>query len=546
MGLPDFKKFRKGNSESAALNDGFNDGFDDGLDDGFNDDFGGGFDDDLGGMSDGFDDRDRLNSGFPQEMPQNGDDVPLPAEYSMPAHDNAPEKQRSDREKADLKAGFGALFKAISDRFTGNGKPARSTAVDGSDASFANEYDSAVDEGFAPLSEEMPQTQDNTFGQFRNDEPEDNPPTDSAEREYEQQNDFGSDGYRYSGYPDDAGYRDNSDHIYSGNRDNYDFSQNEYDSISENDSYPEDNSERYGFDDFDAINPENAQSDADVPHSEGSTDGLFAALGAAFAKFRRRLPSFRPKVYVLPEPEYEPEQDGIGTPTLASDIRKILEEQNKSGETEQEYDRMRSYIRSVSTDTRIRPGDIKAPENLGEVRAAESELYDLIDAISNTNEQQRRRIGVYEKPPEEDPYNYRGINDDRQFYTDMDAFSFDMNSRYGFESEHKVDPGRKAAEMEYDRVYNQAISGQYNALDRSGDLSDGFDDDLGDLSDGFDDDLGGMSDGFDGDLGDLNDGFGSGRRYDNSNDNASYREGFADDRARRSSPKKTFARRKRD
>lgn len=546
MGLPDFKKFRKGNSESAALNDGFNDGFDDGLDDGFSDDFGGGFDDDLGGMSDGFDDRERLNSGFPEEMPQTGDDVPLPAEYSVPPHDNAPEKQRSDREKADLKAGFGALFKAISDRFTGNGKPARSTAVDGSDASFANEYDSAVDEGFAPLPEEMPQTQDNTFGQFRNDEPEDNPPTDSAEREYEQQNDFGSDGYRYSGYPDDAGYPDNSDHIYSGNRDNYDFSQNEYDSISENDFSFKDNGERDGFDDFDAINPESAQPNADEPHSEGSTDGLFAALGAAFAKFRRRLPSFRPKVYVLPEPEYEPEQDGIGTPTLASDIRKILEEQNKSGETEQEYDRMRSYIRSVSTDTRIRPGDIKAPENLSEVRAAESELYDLIDAISNTNEQQRRRIGVYEKPPEEDPYNYRGINDDRQFYTDMDAFSFDMNSRYGFESEHKVDPGRKAAEMEYDRVYNQAISGQYNAPDRSGDLSDGFDDDLGDLSDGFDDDLGGMSDGFDGDLGDLNDGFGSGRRYDNSNDNASYREGFADDRARRSSPKKTFARRKRD
>ena len=128
----------------------------------------------------------------------------------------------------------------------------------------------------------------------------------------------------------------------------------------------------------------------------------------------------------------------------------------------------------------------------------------------------------------------------------MDAFSFDINSRYGFESEHKVDPGRKAAEMEYDRVYNQAISGQYNAPDRSGDLSDGFDDDLGDLSDGFDDDLGGMSDGFDGDLGDLNDGFGSGRRYENPDDNASYREGFVNDRARRSSPKKTFARRKRD
>ena len=66
------------------------------------------------------------------------------------------------------------------------------------------------------------------------------------------------------------------------------------------------------------------------------------------------------------------------------------------------------------------------------------------------------------------------------------------------------------------------------------------------MSDGFDDDLGGMSDGFDGDLGDLNDGFGSGRRYDNSNDNASYREGFADDRARRKKKKKTFARRKRD
>ena len=171
-----------------------------------------------------------------------------------------------------------------------------------------------------------------------------------------------------------------------------------------------------------------------------------AALRLSFQKFRRRLPSFKPKVYTIPEPQYEPQQDGIQPPTLAHDIEKIIHKQNELGDVVREYEEMRSYINSVRTDTRLSRRDIPPPPNYHEVQAAQDELFDLINQISFQNEQQRSRIGVYELPKEEDPYNYRGINDDRQNYMDIEGATFSMQPYLSFESEQRVDMERQYAQ----------------------------------------------------------------------------------------------------
>ena len=454
--MPDFDRFR--NAEGGAdLGNRFDDGFDDGFDDDFSDDFGGGSADDPD---------DGRNKGFDEPTGEEFHDGTVFFDDSVRVSDQSGGEAESDwrsgsragREKADLKDAFAALFRSIADRFTGKGKHVRATGLDGSDASFASEFDSAVDEGFAA------------------------PPSDPV---------YPSDAYGEpfpeAGGTPDAPFRDEvaeayrlppqeerQQPCYDGEYAQTPFSaapQESYDLLPDDgDFMPEQGREAWdNAPDEGEIESPDGVEEALPP--DGSAGGVFAALADALRKFCRRLPSFRPKVYVPPEPDYHPEDDGIGTPSLASDITRLLEEQNKPGETEQEYDRMRQYISTVSTDTRIRPGDIRQPDNIEEVRAAEDELYSLIASISDTNEQQRRKIGVYEKPPEEDPYNYRGINDDRQYFTDMEAYSFNMNSRYGFESEEKVDPRRQQIETEYSRVYNRAVSQQ----PYDGGFDDGFD-----------------------------------------------------------------------
>ena len=584
--MPGFDKFRPSEG-GAILDNGMSDGFGDGFSDGFDDDFGNGPD---GGFGNAFGDGpdggfrnafgDEPDGGFGNAFCDGPDDIsPQPVESGEGTESAPRSDRRSDREKVDLKEAFAALFKAISDRFTGNGKPARSTAVDGSDASFASEYDRVVDDGFAvpqeerdpvwqeeqnPVAQEeqypVPEHADSMLTMEEN--PPKQQPFDGVQEEYPRSEADRQD--RYYDSRDDLRIRDDGtpEHV-------HDFGMSGYD--SDMDGQWENTYADQSTNDQEKTPPEKAE----LP-PEGSAKGVLAAISSALKNFRRRLPSFRPKVYVVPEPEYHPEQDGIGTPTLASDIRRILEEQTKPGETEQEYDKMRQYISSVSTDARLRPGDVRPPENIGEVRAAQEELYDLINQISNTNEQQRSRIGVYEQPPEEDPYNYRGINDNRQFYNDMDVYSFDMNTRYGFESEKKVDPGRERAEREYSRVYNSAVSQQ---PEDSGGFSDGFDDDFDDgfdsssgnvssdssygfgegFDDGFDDDFsgdsgstGGFDDGFDDDFGTSGDSpsVPQGKKtrvrvkgYENPDSNASYREGFSSYRAKRSAERNAFHRR---
>ena len=519
MCLPDFDKYRRTDVGDNDLDGGLSDGFDDGFDDDFD-----------GGFSNGFDDG--FNNGRQDDMPDYHDGGEIPDEHLNGAAGESPEKQLNQRDTTDLKAGFRALFKAVTDRFTGKGGHTRQSSVDGSDALFAHEFDSAVDEGFAVPPDEtekpvMPEAQlqpdySDSVGNYTDWAREDaGQPSDEAyrpERHYAGYNyDYmgerrtelnnSDDGSNIFDFQDDRGYGDFSDNRAFADDNMFDKG-DIYEVYRENGDISGD-----GL----SAGEEQDKNNEELP-PEGSIQGLFAAIADGFAKFRWRLPSFRPKVYVIPEPEYHPEQDGIGTPTLASDIRKMIEEQNRPGETEIEYDRMRKYISTVSTDTRIRPGDIKAPRNIDEIRAAESELYDLIDAISNTNEQQRSRIGVYEKPPEEDPYNFRGINNARQFYTDMDRYSFDMNSRYGFESEEKVDPGRKAAEAEYNRMYNQTMAQDPDGYSETADsFGDGFDDDF---NDDFDDDFGngfndGFSDDFDDDSG-ITDGDGLSDDFDDT------------------------------
>ena len=171
-----FGKFRKRDG-GAELNDGLSNGFNDGFEDGFDDDFGNsqndGFNDGLGNvMSDGFDDdlgnstsdgfNDGFNDGLSDGQDNERDDIPVfsdgmetPPPYAADSDDVLSPRKSTDRDKVDLKAAFATLFKTISDRFTGKGKPSRATVVDSSDASFASEFDSAVDEGFATPPEEM-------------------------------------------------------------------------------------------------------------------------------------------------------------------------------------------------------------------------------------------------------------------------------------------------------------------------------------------------------------------------------------------------------
>ena len=389
-----------------------------------------GFDDDFDEINDDFDD------GFSDSPADEPSDAEQAGTRRMSADGNAGWGRRTKRN-----AGFGekmaALSGSLASRFGsllhGDGKPAGNAGMDRSDASFAGHYDSALDEGLI---------------------------TDSGA---EQMN--ASSSRRRENMDDRREYADDR-------RENMEY-RREY------------------ADDRDG------QASEGPAGEEEMTGGLMAALGAAlgkaFGNISRRLPGFRPKVYVPAEPVYRPEDDGIGSPTLSSDIRRMLEEQSRPGETEQEYDRMRSYISSVSTDTRIRPGDIRTPEKMEEVRAVQSEIDDLIHLISTTNEQQRSRIGVYDPPPEEDPYNYRGINDERQNYPEMDFASFEMAPSYGFETERKIDPAAEQARMAYDRMNEPpaAVSGLPPAPEPSfgtsdGSFDDGFDDDF---DDGFDDDL---------------------------------------------------------
>ncbi len=178
------------------------------------------------------------------------------------------------------------------------------------------------------------------------------------------------------------------------------------------------------------------------PEPTRQDSGVMADLMARLKAFRKRLPSFKPKVYTIPEPAYEPAEDNIKSPTLAADIERYIEAQRYLGETEEEYNEMRRFISTVSTEARLTHEEIRAPYNIREVYAAENELFDLIDQISAQNEQQRGRIGVYEEAPEQDPYNYRGINDERQNYADIEATTFSMRPDVSFETEQKLDNSR--------------------------------------------------------------------------------------------------------
>lgn len=250
---------------------------------------------------------------------------------------------------------------------------------------------------------------------------------------------------------------------------------------------------------------------------------------ARLKAFRKRLPSFKPKVYTIPEPAYEPAEDNIKSPTLAADIERYIEAQRYLGETEEEYNEMRRFISTVSTEARLTHEEIRAPYNICEVYAAENELFDLINQISAQNEQQRGRIGVYEEAPEQDPYNYRGINDERQNYADIEATTFSMQPGVNFETEQKLDnsrgfpsgpdgmgtdwnglgssgfaPAHNEAPMTFQRTgsagfSDDAADSEPDGINRLGSVSfdtrgggqaaGGFDDDLGDI-----DDLGNLDD----------------------------------------------------
>ena len=508
--MPDFNKFRTlFSGKDSGKENGNHSG--DSFTEGFDDDFGGGFDDDFGSASydetNGYAGDDRLLFSDREET----------SDETFAAADGGPSPQRPERpKKTDIRSRIASRFKTITDLFTGNGKTARSAGVDGSDISFASEYDHAVDSGIASPPEE--QFFDDDFsspqdGQFFDDgfsSTQENPAfEDRISSPQEKQ--FFDDGFspRQDGAFFEDRFSSETNERHDGDRAEFPAGGNDFgDAPAFRESESADSFGETGYPYADSANdptedpydtpPEKKSSDGEKP-PEGSASGVFAAIAHAFKKFRRRLPSFRPKVYVPPEPEYHPEQDGIGDLTLASDIRKILDEQNKSGETEQEYNRMLRYVNSVSTDTRIRPGDIKQPENMGEVLDAQNELYSLINEISRTNEYQRSRIGVYEARPEEDPYNYRGINNDRQCYADMDQYSFDMDSRYGFESEKKVDTARGHAVTNYGNAFGSTASQQpYRNAGYPDGYPDGYGDDgsrpSGGFSDGFND---GFDDGFD-------------------------------------------------
>lgn len=199
---------------------------------------------------------------------------------------------------------------------------------------------------------------------------------------------------------------------------------------------------------------------------------IMGAVKARIEQFRRRLPSFKPKEYSVPEPSYkENYDDSIRSPSLVADIEKIIRKQSDLGDVSREYEEMRQYIHSVDENAaRLPRYQITPPENIHEVYSAQNELFDMIYQIGAENEQQRSRIGVYERPQEEDPYNYRGINDERQNYTDVEADSFSMSPSMDFESENKVSFER----MMWERQQHQAQSVEDLSTD------DGFDSDFDD------------------------------------------------------------------
>ncbi|MBQ4395915.1 MAG: hypothetical protein II828_00160 [Clostridia bacterium] len=153
---------------------------------------------------------------------------------------------------------------------------------------------------------------------------------------------------------------------------------------------------------------------------------------------RRRLPSFKPKVYTIPPSDYVPEDDTFHSPTLVKEIEAYIARETDLGEMQASYERMRDFILSVSTDAKLTGEELQAPPNLHQVAAAQEELFDLIDEIGRRNEEQRERIGVYETAPEQDPYNYRGINDNRQNYDDIEAATFSLDPQMDFESQRKI------------------------------------------------------------------------------------------------------------
>lgn len=275
------------------------------------------------------------------------------------------------------------------------------------------------------------------------------------------------------------------------------------------------------------------------PADKTGKERTYDIMGAVRARLRqlgKRLPSFKPKVYTIPESTYEPIDDNIKSPSLMADVEEYLRRRNFLGVVEMEYDEMRRYLDSVDTEVRLSPEDIRTPVNAQEVRDAENELLNLINEISAQNEQQRRQIGVYAPPPVEDPYNYRGINDERQFYTDIESASFSMQPRVSFESVQKIDPNRAAKEEAY---YHRLHEMEEQRKTFGEELEDDFDDEWGsggnapdsryasdtpprrsrydDLEDDFDD-FGGRSavrsrsrrgydDGFDDDFDDFSDDF---------------------------------------
>ena len=507
----------------VEFNDEFNDGFSDGFDDDFGDrtEYPPGDEDDQeegknargkAGLKDSFAAlfgalRERFAK-IGKNRDGSGDNFPADDHAGDGFNDEFNEDfgdgTKNARGKAGLKDSFAALYRALRERFAKVGKE-RPAGVDGSDASFAEEFDSSLDEraGQTPTAaddgfddEFSPTEGVLTFSDrsqrpgaaasFRAHAPERNAaqipygmpempdagfpadagdgvpePLPASDRQPYEPDDSYTPYDPYSPYATyDPGLEEALLYIQAGNH----AAEEPY--HEEGSEFPDEKREApYQATEAPYHEEETPYHEEESPYDEKEeapddravvTDGLFGALGDAWMQFRRRLPSFRPKVYIPRASDYRPEQDGIQAPSLAADIQKLLDERNKPGETEQEYERMRSYISTVNTDTRLRPGDIKAPDNLGEIRAAQDELYDLIDMISSDNDRQRRMIGVYEQPPEEDPYNFRGINDNRQFYADMEAYSFDMNTAYGFDSEEKFDPARKAA---YQRAYERQTHG---------------------------------------------------------------------------------------
>ena len=251
--------------------------------------------------------------------------------------------------------------------------------------------------------------------------------------------------------------------------------------------------------------PDGTRSDDEpVPVPSRRRNLLPSWLTDWLSDLRRRLPSFKPKVYTVPPSDYVPEDDTFRSPTLSKEIEAYIAREADMGDIQASYDAMRDFIKSVSTDTRLTSEELQSPPSLHQVAAAQDELFDLIDEISRRNEEQRGRIGVYETAPEEDPYNYRGINDNRQNYDDIEAATFSLAPQMDFESQHSI--SSRPSNGEESDGWN-ALGGQglmtESPIDFSGGINfsrkkdqedtaseqsasreeavDGWDDDLGDI-----------------------------------------------------------------